>query len=244
MKDILKDVVHSTNGLGFTNIRVEPNKNMTHFRAMSPEKTIEFNGYSKKPVKEFKSVFGMTNLNVLKGYLDIYDNYKNSDIKVNVRERNDMEIPFEFEFSGEGLSKAKYRLAMEPNLNMRKKLPEWTLTLDKIEKKRIDDFQRFSSVLSSDEDNKDKRFSISTIDGNLIFHVGNENGSSNYVELIMAENVDIKLKRGLTFPITEILNIFKKHPNSSFSIHEKGFCEIRTDTGLMDAEFFFLGANS
>ena len=116
MRDILKDIVKHTHGLGIIQaVKVTTDDNSTVLDAMDDDRTVVLRAKMHNRVEEFAGKFGMGRLGVTSGYLS-YENTDDSgksygaDISVGTMERNGETVPSEFKFSMKGVFDATYRV--------------------------------------------------------------------------------------------------------------------------------------
>ena len=104
IKDILKDVLKHTHGLGiFEMVKITGDLEQTEIQTVDPEKTVIFKGETANPVPDFAdSTIGLSTMNVLKGYLQYpgFDD-ENATIQVVTQTRNEEEVPVEVELTPE-----------------------------------------------------------------------------------------------------------------------------------------------
>ena len=91
IKDILKDVLKHTHGLGiFEMVKITGDLENTDIQTVDPEKTVIFKGKTVNPVPDFvDATLGLSRMGVLQGYLN-YPGFDNEDSTVEVvrQERN------------------------------------------------------------------------------------------------------------------------------------------------------------
>jgi len=209
---------------------------------MTSDGTITMKAEAKNPVPEVEGVFGLSNLDILRGYLDIYNSYDNTTpvtLQVIDRERNGVKCLTDIKFKAKGQSSANYRLTGEQVLKKVLVLQNvnWDVIMPDIPKAKVSEFSKFNSVLSSFE----KRFIVGTEDDKLIFYIGDEAASTSTVKIDVG-NTDRPLKSKFSYPIKEFLNILGNNsPILKFS--DKGVAMVTFTTDLIDYEFVFRGGN-
>lgn len=242
LKDILTDVTRITRGLEFETIKVEGTSQGTEFKSMTSDGTIIMKAVAKVTVPEFEGVFGLSNLDILRGYLDIYNQYDDATavtLQVVERERNGVKILSDIKFKAMGNSSANYRLTGEQALKKVLVLQgiQWNVIMNDIAKAKVAEFSKFAGVLGSFE----KRFTVGTEDDKLMFYIGDEAASTSTVKLDVG-NTSAQLKSKFSYPTKEFLNIL--HNNSPvLKFSDKGIGMITFDTDHMDYEFVFRGGN-
>lgn len=236
LKDILTDLVKTTGGLDFDNIKVTGTDKETKFQATNSE--LIMNAKTKVPVKEINGVFGIPNLGILKGYIDIYSSYTNgvdTAVTLSYVERNGVKSPAEFKFEATGQSKASHRLVGENAVSKVAVIKDvkWAFELANPTKSKIQEFANFARVMS----NLEKKFTVLSKDSRLLFEIGDNMKSSNSVVVDMSV-IDSTLKPNV-YPVSVFLTLMN---NSSIVLKfsEKGFAEIFVDTGLIEYSFIVL----
>jgi hypothetical protein len=242
IKDILTDLTKITRGIKFSVIKVTGDDKTTEFKSMADDNSVVMKAVAKTPIKEFQGVFGLGNLEILRGYLDIYNSYDSDtkiDVKMNTVERNGVSILSDITFKASGQSSANYRLIGEAALSKTAVFNglKWDAELDSVSRKKIQEFSRFAGVMG----NYEKKFTVKKVNDNLVFLIGDQNASVSKVELDIGK-VSGNLKSQFAYPLTEYLNILSQNsPVLKFS--DKGFAVINLDSGLIDYEFVFMGGS-
>lgn len=242
IRDILTDVTKITNGLAFDTIRVIGDQTKTEFKSMVDGGSVMMKATAKKPIPEFVGKFGLGNLDILRGYLGIYNSYDNRDavsITVNETERNGEKIKTDISFKASGQSSANYRLVAESALKkiMVFTATEWDVILDNVQKSKISDFDKFSSVLNA----YSKTFGIATRDGKLYFTLGDDQSAVSKAEIEIGETTN-KLNSSFKYPVKEVMTILR-NPSPTIHFTNRGFMMVKIDSGLVDYEFTFKGGN-
>ena len=98
IKDILKDVLKHTHGLGiFEMVKITGDLEKTEIQTVDPDKTVIFKGKTVNPVPDFvDATLGLSRMGVLQGYLNYpgFDD-EGATVKVVKQERNGEEVPVE-----------------------------------------------------------------------------------------------------------------------------------------------------
>ena len=238
MRDILKDIVKHTHSLGIIQAaKVTTDNEGTTIDAMDDDRTVVLRGKMHKTVSEFEGKFGLGRLGVLNGYLnyageDREGNKADADVEVTREERNGTQVPTELKFSMPGGFESSYRVIVAELVDAQIKTAnfkgaKWDVSVMPTQK-AIKDLQYFAGILGS----FDPLFSVKTVDGNLVFYIGDR--STDRVELPFAMNVEGELKQGWSFPLSTVLTILKLGDTSSMSvkISDQGAMMIQVDSGL------------
>lgn len=242
IRDILTDVTKITNGLNFETIRVVGDETKTEFKSMADGGTVLMKATAKKPIPEFVGMFGLGNLDILRGYLEIFNSYDNKDqvsIVVNESERNGVKVKTDITFKATGQSTANYRLIGEAALKkiMVVNQTTWDVTMDSVSKAKISEFGRFTNVLNA----YSKTFGAMIRDGKLYFVLGDESSAVSSAEIEIG-TTDATLNSSFKYPVKEVMKILGSNsPIIHFS--NRGLMMVKIDTGLVDYEFTFRGGN-
>ena len=102
IKDILKDVLKHTHGLGiFEMVKITGDVEKATIETVDADKTVIFKGETHQPYPDFvDSTVGLSRMGVLQGYLQ-YPGFdgEGSTITVKTQERNNETVPVEVEFT-------------------------------------------------------------------------------------------------------------------------------------------------
>lgn len=243
INDILTDLVRTTKGIDFDVIKCVPNaSNKPEFYAMVDSGTIMMKAKCKKEIPEFGKVFGLGNLNILRGYLDIFNTYGESvpvTVTINTTNRNGVDVPCDITFKAKGQSTATYRLMGENVLKKMRTLNDsaWDATALSIPKTKVQEFAKFASIMSAVV----KNFSATANNGALSFTLGEHASSVSDVVVEMGE-IEGSLASQYKYPIAQFLTILS-HNNPVVKFSNKGHGMIAIDTGLFEYEFVFMGSN-
>lgn len=236
INNILTDLTNHTKGLDFEYIRVITDDKETKFVSALPGYTMMFEATTKKPIEDFKGTFGLGNIGILRGYIDIYGSGdQQAAIKMH---RNDRDIPTEFSFEAAGQSKSTYRLVSEmacpkfPSMSM---VPQWQAVINQIDKSKVQEFSRFSNILSKVE----KKFTVKTEDGNLVFGVGNSSMASASVKIGEVPGV---LKSEFSYDITSFLTVVG-YGTADIMFSDKGFARVTIESDVATYHYTFNGNN-
>ena len=240
--DVLHDVTNATRGVKFEIIKVTGSEKETRFNAMVGGGTIVMKAVTKEPVVEFDGVFGLNNLDILRGYLDIYKSYDETTVvetKMRSQERNGVDVKTDILFSAKGQSSANYRLTGQAALPKVAVLNDmkWDIVLDNISKSKISQFTRFAGVLGGTV----KNFLPVIKNGKLVFEIGDSSSSVSVAEIEMGE-VNGTLNSSYAFPIVEFLTVFGNN-NPSIGLSNKGILMVEFSSDLTDYQFTFMGSN-
>ena len=124
IKDILKDVLKHTHGLGiFEMVKITGDLEKTVVETVDADKTVIFKGETINPVPDFvDSTIGLSRMGVLQGYLS-YPSFDDdaATVKVKFQERNGANVPVEVEFESTEGTDASYRFMLADVINQQLK---------------------------------------------------------------------------------------------------------------------------
>ena len=124
IKDILKDVLKHTHGLGiFEMVKITGDLEKTVVETVDADKTVIFKGETINPVPDFvDSTIGLSRMGVLQGYLS-YPSFDDdaATVKVKFQERNGANVPVEVEFASTEGTDANYRFMLADVINQQLK---------------------------------------------------------------------------------------------------------------------------
>lgn len=237
IKETLSDLINNTTRIGFERIRVKGSDTDTLFLAMTSDTSLLMRAKASKTIPEFKGVFGLGALGVLRGYLNIFNAYDDAVISVLNAERNGETVLTDISFSAKGKSSAKYRLIGEAALSkiMVPKDIKWDITTT-ISLAKINEFSSFGDIMSSIEEN----FIVSVKDGNLLFSLGEPDAADNRVEVVIGE-VANNLSGSFKFPIKTFQTLLKQGNSPTIRFNNLGLALVEYDTGLISYEFTIKG---
>lgn len=240
--DVLQDVTNATRGVKFEIIKVTGSEKETRFNAMVGGGSIVMKAVTKEPVVEFDGVFGLNNIDILRGYIDIYKSYDETTIvetKMRSQERNGVEVKTDIMFNAKGQSSANYRLTGQAALPKVAVLNDmnWDVVLNNISKSKISQFTRFAGVLGGTV----KNFLPVIKNGKLVFEIGDSSSSVSVAEVEMGD-VTGTLNSSYAFPIVEFLTVFANN-NPCIKLSNKGILMVEFSSELANYQFTFMGSN-
>jgi len=235
IKDILKDVLKHTHGLGiFEMVKLTGEVDKTNIETVDADKTVIFKGETLNPVPEFvDSTVGLSRMGVLQGYLQ-YPGFDEDGSKVSVvtQERNGEDVPVEVEFTAKDGNNANYRFMLADVINqqlksMKFKGAEFDVNIVPT-KKNLADLTYFNSVLGAYEAN----FSPVTDGTNLSFNIGD--GVTDRTKISINNDIDGSITGDWRWPLDIVLRILKLSDsgNCVMSFNNQGLLQIVVDSGL------------
>ena len=235
IKDILKDVLKHTHGLGiFEMVKITGDVEKTTVETVDADKTVIFKGETHNPYPEFvDATVGLSRMQVLDGYLK-YPGFDGdgSDVKVNTQERNGETVPVEVEFTSADGNDAHYRFMLADVINQQLKSikfkgAEFDINIVPTAK-NLKDLGYFNTILSSYE----AMFSPTTDGTQLYFNIGD--GISDRAKVLVSDNIEGVISKDWKWPLDVVLRILRlgNSGNCVLSINDQGLLQIKVDSGL------------
>jgi hypothetical protein len=235
IKDIFKDILKHTHGLGiFEMVKITGSLESTEIETVDPDKTVIFKGETHNPVPDFvDSTIGLSRMGVLQGYLQ-YPGFDDDSAKVEVvkQERNEETVPTEIKFVSADGNDAHYRFMLADVINQQLKSikfkgAEFDINIVPTQK-NLKDLGYFNSVLGGYEAN----FSPKTDGTQLFFHIGD--GVSDRTKILISNDIDGSITKDWRWPLDIVLRILKLSDsgNCVMSINDQGLLQIIVDSGI------------
>ena len=235
IKDILKDVLKHTHGLGiFEMVKITGDVEKATIETVDADKTVIFKGETHQPYPDFvDSTVGLSRMGVLQGYLQ-YPGFdgEGSTVAVKTQERNEETVPVEVEFTSADGNDAHYRFMLSDVINQQLKAikfkgAEFDLNIVPTDK-NLKDIAYFNSVLGSFEAN----FSPKTNGKELYFHIGD--GVSDRTKILISNDIDGSITGDWRWPLDIVLKILRLGDtgNCVLSINDQGLLQIIVDSGI------------
>lgn len=232
MKSILQDIVSHTHSLGnLSTLKITGTDKSTIIESVAPDKTIILNAECKTPVAEFKSVFGMSNLDKLALLLKCPEYKEDAKLNVVSDERNGEVIPTGIHFENkDGDFDNDYRFMSTAVINEKVKSATYKGTGWEVEfspsMTSIEKFKMQSQVNSGEA-----IFFAKTEGTDLIFSFGD--ASTNAGKFVFQHNITGKLKYSYAWPIAQVLGILNLDGDVVMKISDQGALRIVVDSGLV-----------
>ena len=235
IKNILKDVLKHTHGLGiFEMVKITGDLEKTEIQTVDPEKTVIFKGKTVNPVPDFAdATLGLSRMGVLQGYLQ-YPGFDSEDatVQVETQDRNGEVVPVEVAFKSTDGNDANYRFMLADVVNQQMK--DITFKGADFEvnivptAKNLKDLGYFNGILGAYE----ATFSPKTDGTDLTFHIGD--GVSDRAKVHINGNIDGGIKRDWKWPLDIVLKILRlsDSANCVLSINDSGLMQIKVLSGL------------
>jgi len=242
IKDILKDVLKHTHGLGiFEMVKINGALDSTNIETVDPDKVVILKGKTVTPVADFTdATVGLSRMGVLQGYLN-YPGFDDEDATVQIvkQDRNGEEIPVEVGFISTDGNDANYRFMLADVINQQMKDIKFkgaTFDINIVPTiMNLKDLNYFNGILGTYE----ATFSPKTDKaGGLTFHIGD--GVSDRAKVKISDNVTGTIAREWKWPLDIVLKILRLSDtsNCTMSINDQGLMQIKLDSGM--AEYTYL----
>jgi hypothetical protein len=240
-KDALADISKNVIGTGFfEKIRITAEKQGTMIEALEKDKQVILKGQTKEPIADISGVFGLGNLSLLSSITsDGEYSHKDSVIELVTEQRDGVDTPSELHYTNKSQSFIKYRfLSSSLSPDQPKYVePKWDVKIAPT-KKDITQFNWAAASLG----NYEQYFYPKTVDGNLLFFIGEENGATQRGGVVFATNVTGEFDTAThKWPISVMSAILKLTDNatSEMCFSTKGAIQIRLDTGVSIFKYIF-----
>jgi len=236
MKDILMDIVAKTHALGFLDlVRVNAEGETTTFESMAEDRSVILFAETHSPVAEFKSVFGMPNLDKLALHLKNPEYKENANIQVQEQERNGETVPTHIHFENEkGDFENDYRFMNRAIIEEKLKTVKFKGAAWNVEfEPSVAAIARMKlqSAAHSDE----PVFSVSTKDSNLVFAFGD--ASTHAGEFVFQHGVEGTLSHTWSWPVNQVQSILNLDGDITVSISDQGAMQISVDSGMAKYDY-------
>ena len=247
MKDIIRDLVNHTAGLGFIDsVKVKGTDEVTQFEAMDVDKSVIVNATTHTPVAEFKGEFGMGNLGFLSGIINL-ESYVADDatVEVSMRERNGEQQPESITFKDTFGNNDQYRFMSKEIVEQQLKTVKfkgvnWDVTIEP-SKPRVSELGAVANIYSAIT----PTFSARTEKNNLIFNIGSADSGGHFGKRTFAQNVDGALVQGWSWPLSQVLAILKLGMSGMcvMQFSDQGALQISIDSGLGKYDYILPAMN-
>jgi len=231
MKDILKDLIDHTHGLGVIDIiKITGTAQETQFLALSDNKTVIIDGSFKNPVADFIGTFGMPNLGKLKTILSLEDYDSSSAIVVNREVRDGVNVPIMIHFQTQNSDFINdYRLMSKTLVegrvpNVAFKGATWNVEFEPT----IAGIQRLKRQQQANSE--EVHFAMKTENGNLKIYFGDPSTHSG--NFVFQTSVTGNINNTLDWPVKEFIGIMDMVGDKKIRVSDAGATEITVDSGI------------
>jgi hypothetical protein len=240
IKDITQDIVKNVVSTGFFDkIKLTAGKKSTTIEALEGNKQVILKGTTLNAVDGWDGEFGLANLSLLSSIVnDSEYAHKDSVLEMQYQQKGGIDVPSELHYTNKSKSFLAYRFVSKELVPDQPKYnePTWDVIV-KPTKSGIQQFNWAANSLSTYEN----CFIPKTVDGNLKFFIGEENGANQRGGVVFAQNVTGDFDSTFKWPIALVSTILKLADNADtemkFSV--KGAIQIELNTGLATYKFVF-----
>lgn len=240
IKDITQDIVKNVVSTGFFDkIKVTAGKKSAAIEALEANKQVILKAVTLNAVDGWDGEFGLANLSLLSSIVnDSEYAHKDSVLEMQYQQKGGVDVPSELHYTNKSKSFLAYRFVSKELVPDQPKYnePAWDVTI-KPTKSCIQQFNWAASSLSTYE----TCFIPKTVDGNLKFFIGEENGANQRGGVVFAQNVVGEFDSTFKWPIAMIATILKLADNNDaeMKLSVKGAIQIELNSGLASYKFVF-----
>lgn len=240
VKDIVQDIVKNTVSTGFFDkIKIAAGKKNVTIEALEGNKQVILKAVTHNAVEGWEGEFGLANLGLLNSIVnDSEYGHKDSVLEMQYQQKGGADVPVELHYTNKSKSFVAYRFVAKELVPDQPKYnePAWDVVV-KPTKSAIQQFAWAAGSLNSYE----QYFIPKTVDGNLKFFIGEENGANQRGGVVFASGVTGEFESSHKWPISLISQILKLADGADaevkFSV--KGAIQININTGLTEYKFVF-----
>lgn len=242
LKDFFRDIVRGVSGFKFDVVKVTATDTETKFEAVTSDRTLILKGTTNTVVDDIKGTFGISNLDILGGILNL--TAMKDDSSTTTVKYDSADEPEEITFKGKG-AKAAYRLTAEkavpkqPNFNA----SQFDITVQP-SKLNTQEFKELTSVFGAVAGNK---FTPYTENGELKFTLGSATTSNHNSEFAFCAIDAGALQGNYKYPIDatlRALSIGDGAQKCTMQLTGKGAMVIEVQSGLSSFKYIFPGHSS
>lgn len=240
VKDIMQDVVRNTVSTGFFDkVKINAGKKSVQIEALESNKQVILKATTQAPVDGWEGEFGLANLSLLQSLVnDPEFAHKDSQLEMQYQTRGGADVPSELHYTNKSGTFVAYRFVSKDMVPDQPKYnePVWDVTV-KPTKAAIQQFAWASNSLSSYE----QYFIPKTVDGNLKFFIGEENGANQRGGVTFVQGVSGEFESNHKWPISQIAQVLKLTDGTEAEVRfsVKGAIQININTGLVEYKFVF-----
>lgn len=243
MKDTIFDVVRATAGLGFFDaIKVTVTDTEATIDTIDANQTIVVKGTLNGVNADMIGEYGMGNLPFLNGLCNLY-NKEGSEITVERKQRNGVEVPEYFVFKDAEGNTDRYRL-MGKNIvdqqvqTVKFKGAKWDVSFQPT-KAKVQEMTQKAAVYGSIE----PMFSMKSDGQDLIVQFGSDAGGGHFGKMVLAPGGGSGMKDGWAWPLDKFLAVLKHGMAGECTVQlsNQGAAMITVDTGMGKFDYILPG---
>lgn len=252
MLNYLRDLVKNTSNLDVQIIKVTGDANgKVNIEGMDEGKTVVIKGKFLKDIPEFEGTFGLSNLDELSGYLNIYSSpsakveiiKESKTFSVSVKDEDEQPIldsdgnPTYEEVVEDVIAEFHFRLDSEEMMNPyrvvdKRMIPDQYNFLGATWNVEVEPSQASIEKLAKQAGvGYTETFGVKTKDDNLYVVLGNPESQASF---LFAKDVKGEIANPWIWDLSKVLNILKLSSNAecTMSFLDKGVLQITLNTGL------------
>ena len=235
MKDILQDIVSHTHSLGFITTLKVTSEEETLIESITDDRSVIMYATTHSPVSEFKSVFGMPDLNKLALHLKNPEYKDNAKIDVVQAERNGEIIPTHIHFeNATGDFKNDYRFMNKAIIEEKLKSAKFKVNSFEVEiEPSMAAIARMKLMQTAHSE--ETVFQVKTEDGNLNFYFGDE--ATHAGSFTFQHGITGSLTHTWAWPVAQTIAILNLDGDKTMSITDQGAMKISVDSGMAKYDY-------
>lgn len=240
VKDIMQDVVKNAVSTGFFDkIKITATKKSVSIEALESNKQVILKAMTTQGVTGWEGEFGLANLSLLQNVVnDPEFAHKDSQLEMQYQVKGGQDVPSELHYTNKSKTFVAYRFVGKEMVPDQPKYnePQWDVVVSP-SKAAIQQFAWAANSLSSYE----QYFIPKTVDGNLKFFIGEENGANQRGGVQFASNVTGEFDSNHKWPISQIAQVLKltDGTDAEMKFSVKGAIQLTLQTGLVEYKFVF-----
>ncbi|SOK58535.1 hypothetical protein [Yersinia phage fHe-Yen9-04] len=231
LRDVLRDLVTTTAGIDFDCIAISSEDRgqgqRIYMEAYTGDKNLVMRAYTKEDVPEVVGRFGIGNLGMLQGLLNL-NVYKSESTKISVNAKDGIVKSLSFasdDANTNYLVVAEKFIPPQPRFTDKPYDVQVTPSASK-----VNELKSFSGVFKSFT----AHVTPFTENGSLYFYVGEKN-KNNHTGTLLFSKTDGELSQGYGYPIERVLQALNRVSNAeqkSIGITKTGMFNVTVDTGI------------
>ena len=241
LRDVLRDLVSTTNGIDFDCISVtreDRGQGMrVYMEAYTSDKTLVMRAYTKEDVPAVSGKFGLGNIGFLQG---IVHNgiYKSDSTEIKVQERNGTVKGLTFSADGNDI---EYLVVAENYIPAQPRFNEQPYDVEVIPSAaKVQELKSFSSLFKSFS----SLITPYTEGDDLYFFVGEKN-KNNHNGKLQFSKTEGQLNRGYGYPIDRVFQALARVSNAeskTMGFTKTGMMNVTVDTGVAVYSIYISGS--
>lgn len=240
LRDVLRDLVTTTSGIDFDCIAISSEDRgegqRIYMEAYTNDKTLVMRAVSREDVPEVVGRFGIGNLGMLQGLLNL-STYKSESTKITVNAKDG--IVKSLNFSSDEAN-TNYLVVAEKFIPPQPKFTEQPFDVQVTPSAaKVNELKSFSGVFKSFT----TLITPYTQDDTLYFYVGEKN-KNNHTGSLQFSKTEGELKQSFGYPIDRVLQAMNRVSSAetkSLSLTKTGMLNVTVDTGVATYSIYVSG---